>query len=609
MVTSIQALKDIANVLRRDSLIMTSAAGSGHPTSCLSSAEIMATLYFKEMSFDVQDADNPDNDEFVLSKGHAAPIYYAALKHAGCITEELTELRSFSSNLEGHPMPSLGLPWVKVATGSLGQGLAVSIGMALASKLQKRTFRTYVLMGDSECAEGSIWEAAQLASHYKLNNLCAIVDVNKLGQRGETMIGHHLEIYKKRFESFGWLALQVDGHSIPALIAAFKKARAAKKPCVILAKTKKGKGVTFLEGKEGWHGKALSKEELTRALKELPEKPFPKITITKPQSKGVPQPRDVVPSSPLYNLNDMISTREAYGSALAKLAENDPYILALDAEVSNSTYAEKVKERAPKQFIETFIAEQTLIGITLGLETKEFTPYASTFAAFLTRAHDQLRMAALSKANMTIVGSHAGVSIGEDGASQMGLEDIALFRSLPGSIVLYPADAIATEKLVTLCSRTLGLKYMRTTRGKTPVIYQPADEFPLNEFRVLKRSNYDSAVIVGAGITLHESLKAHETLAKGGLATAVVDAYCIKPFPVEKFIDFVQRHGSRILVVEDHYPEGGIGEMIAHAVSNTNIQVQTLAVHEIPHSGTKDELMKHYYINADAIVQAMRAFV
>ncbi len=600
-------LQDIANLLRRDVLQMTTAAGSGHATSALSSAELITCLFFHEMSYDKDNANNHDNDEFVLSKGHAAPILYAALSRAKCIQEDIMEYRKISSSLEGHPIPSAALPWIKAATGSLGQGLGIGIGMALAAKMQKKHYRTYVLLGDSECSEGSVWEAIQLASYYKLNNLCAIVDVNKLGQRGETMLSHNIAEYKKRFESFGWKAITINGHKISNIISALENAKKSNYPTAIIARTIKGKGVSFLEGRNGWHGKALKEDELEKALKEIPNPIMPNFEIKKPKESRKTEPRTKKPIIKNYNIGELIATREAYGTALAYLAYSNPSIISLDGEVSNSTFAEKVKEQAPNQFIECFIAEQNMISMALGLEKKGYLPFVSTFAAFLTRAHDQIRMSSISHSNMTICGSHAGVSIGEDGASQMGLEDIALFRSLPNSIVLYPCDAVSAQKLVNLASQTQGIKYIRTTRPKTPVIYNEKEEFILGDFKVLKFSNFDSVILAGSGITLHECLKAHDKLKSSGLHTAVIDIYCIKPFNAGKFIDFVKKHGNTIIVAEDHYPEGGIGEMLASLLANHNIKIKSLAVNKVPHSGTSQQLLEKYNINSDAIVKAARA--
>ena len=603
MVTKKQ-LSDIANVLRRDVAIMTTNAGSGHLTSCFSCAEIISCLFFNEMAWDTKDSKNPNNDEFILSKGHAAPILYSALYRSGAIKHNLNNLRKLNSPLEGHPMPK-SLSQIKIATGSLGQGLSVGIGMALASKLQGRKFRTFVLMGDSETSEGSIWEAFQLASHYKLNNLCAIIDANRLGQRGQTMLGHDVKTYKKRIQSFGWNTLVVDGHNINQLIKALLKSKKSQKPTCIIAKTFKGKGVSFLENKENWHGRVMDNRHLHQALDELPHVSMPKIKIKKPIKMNEIKIK-YLSSKPLnYSFGKEIATREAYGETLANLAILDNKIIAIDAEVSNSTRSEEVKKRTPRQFIETFIAEQNLIGIALGLSVKGFKPFASTFATFLTRAHDQIRMASLSSTNFTICGSHAGVSIGEDGASQMGLEDISMFRSLPNSTIFYPSDAVSTKELTKLASKNKGITYIRTTRPKTQVIYANNEKFPIGDFKILKESKKDKGVIIGAGITLHESLEAHKNLMKKNFNVAVVDLYCIKPFNSKKLIDFIKKHGNKIVISEDHYQEGGIGEMLAEELENTNIKIKHLYVSEIPHSGTKEELLKKYKIDSNAIVQAV----
>src|SRR3989338_3379627 len=504
---SVKKLNVIAGILRRDVLKMTTAAVSGHPTSCLSSAEIISTLFFSIMKYDHLNPFNPDNDEFILSKGHAAPILYSALYHANCIKDNLFDLRKFNSNLEGHPIPA-SLNWIKAATGSLGQGLSIGVGMALAAKLQNRNYMTYVLMGDSEIAEGSVYEACQLASYYKLNNLCAIVDVNGLGQSGQTMVGFDLLKYKKRFESFGWKVITLDGHNIRKLLNAFKEAKFSSKPTLILAKTLKGKGVSFLEDMEGWHGKALNKEQLEIALKQIPENKFPRLEIQKPlEIKNNFRNNKLEHTN--YKLGDLVATREAYGKALFNLAKSNSSVIALDAEVKNSTFSQSIINVNSKRFVECFIAEQNMIGMALGLSVKGFNVFSSTFSCFLTRAHDQIRMAALSSGNFTICGSHSGISIGEDGGSQMGLADIAMFRCLPNSYVFYPSDAVSTEKLMYLCSKIHGLKYIRTTRGKTPVIYNNKEEFSLGDFKVLRKSNKDKFVLVGSGITLYECLKAY----------------------------------------------------------------------------------------------------
>ncbi|MBU0467086.1 MAG: transketolase [Nanoarchaeota archaeon] len=626
----VEQLINVAHVLKRDVAEMTTAAGSGHPSSCFSCAEIMAALFFHEMKYNPKDPNNLDNDEFILSKGHAAPILYSSLFRAGCIKDDLKKLRKLTSNLEGHPMPTSsfrkrpsrssenynrssqnsnphrGLKWVKVATGSLGQGASIGIGMALAAKLHGRKYRTYVLMGDSEMAEGSVYEALQLAPYYNLNNLCIIIDANRLGQSGETMVGHDIQRYVDGIKTFKWHAIAVDGHDIGQLIGAFGVARKVAMPTAIIAKTKKGNGVSFMENKEDWHGKAMNSEELKKALKEIPNVKMPKIKIESPKEIEVSKNKKSRVKTSQYELGGFVSTRMAYGKALANLAVSDPNVIVVDAEVSNSTHSGEVRKVRPGQFIEAFIAEQDMVSICLGLSKKGFNVFGSTFAAFLSRAHDQIKMSALSSGDFTICGSHAGVSIGEDGASQMGLEDIAMFRALPESIVLYPSDGISTEKIVYLAAKTKGLKYIRTTRGKTPVVYNEKEEFKVGDFKVLKQGKKDKVVLVGAGITLHECLQAHEALKKKRINSAVVDLYCVKPFDSKKFIDFVKKHGKKVVVSEDHYEEGGIGEMLAEELENTGIEISHLAVREIPHSGKSKELLEKYGVDKKAIVKAAK---
>ena len=604
--SNIYNLQNIANILRRDVLKMTTEAGSGHPTSCLSCAEIMSCLFFDELSIDIKNPDNPDNDEFILSKGHAAPILYSSLYRAGCIKDNLLSLRKINSNLEGHPIPSI--PFIRVATGSLGQGLSVGVGTALAAKLDRRKYRTYILLGDSELSEGSNYEALQLASYYKLNNLIAIVDINRLGQRGETMLAYNLAAYKKRIEGFGWKVITINGHNIYEILKAIKIAKKSKNPFLILAETIKGKGVSFIEDKNGWHGRTLTKEELNKALMEINLGKFPKINIKKPKKTSIYNKTKKLETN-YYEIGNEISTREAYGTALSQLCIANSKILAIDAEVSNSTFSEKVKEKSPKQFIEAFIAEQNMIGMALGLSKKGFDVFASTFATFLSRAHDQIRMASYSNANFTLCGSHAGVSIGEDGVSQMGLEDISIFRSLINSKIFYPSDAVSCEKIVHECSRLNGIKYIRTTRSKTPVIYSDTEKFPTGDFKVLKESNKNKIVLVGSGITLFECLKAHVELKNLGINSSVIDLYCIKPFNAEKFIGFVKNHGGKIILSEDHYAEGGIGEMIASYLPGTNIQLKHLAIKKFPHSGKPEELLRYGEINARSIVKSAMVLV
>lgn len=593
----------MADVMRRDVLKMTTAAGSGHPTSCLSAAEIMSVLFFNQMRYDVKNAFDPDNDEFILSKGHAAPILYSALYRAGAIRTDLMSLRKLSSPLEGHPVPR-SMKWAKVATGSLGQGLSVGVGMALALKMQKRKARVYVLCGDSEMAEGSIYEALQLGAHYRLSNLCLIVDMNRLGQRGKTILGRDAERLKKEISSFGWAASIVNGHDVEEIEIAFRKSDSSPKPFAIIARTSKGKGVSFLEAKEGWHGRALVTEELERALREIPDVKIPRIRIAKPAAGRVAAMKSVAIKEESYHIGEMVATREAYGSALAALATADPRVIAIDGEVSNSTYSDRVKKVRPEQFVEAYIAEQNLVGMALGLSKKGFRVFGSSFAAFLSRAHDQIRMAAVSDANVSLCGSHAGVSIGEDGVSQMGLEDIAMFRALPGSTIFYPSDSVSTWKLMKLAAKNKGVTYIRTTRRKTPTIYGPNEKFPIGGFKVVRSSGKDKAVIVGAGVTLHEALKAHEELQKKKINVAVVDIYCVKPFDEKRLAQFVKKHGGKVVVAEDHYAEGGIGEMLADTLENEGVKLKHLAIREVPHSGKSDELLEKYKIDWKAIMKA-----
>ena len=581
---------------------MTTIAGSGHPTSCLSAAEIISTLFFHEMQYNKQPF-NPNNDEFILSKGHAAPILYSALKNAKLIKNNLNKLRKLNSKLEGHPIPK-SIKQIKVATGSLGQGLSVAVGMALAAKLQKRNFRTYTLLGDSEVAEGAIYEALELADHYKLNNLTIIVDINRLGQSNETMLGHDLNKYKKRFQGFNINTIAIEGHEISQIKLALNKAKKSLKPTVILAKTIKGKGVSFLENKERWHGKPLNQDQLEKALKEIPDPKKPKFKLNNPKNINFPIKKRKLQTT-IYNPEEEIATREAYGNALANLSKSSSNILAVDAEVSNSTKSDSVKALNQEQFIEAYIAEQNMAGMAFGLSIKDFNVFASTFSAFLTRAHDQIRMIALSSPkSLTFCGSHSGVSIGPDGASQMGLEDIALFRNLPNSIIFSPSDAVSTEKLTALCSKLKGLKYLRTTRPKVPVIYPNKEVFKLGDFKVLKESKNDKVVVIGTGITTHEALKAYNKINH----IAIIDLYCIKPLNKKKLIKFINNHGRRLLIVEDHYPEGGIGEMLAKDLENTGIKIKQLAINEIPHSGTKAQLLKKYKIDSTSIIEQLRKF-
>ncbi len=530
-----EAWKELATQLRADSIRSTSAAGSGHPTSSMSAADILAVLLSEYLHYDFDDPHNLTNDRLIFSKGHAAPLLYSVYKAAGAITDaELLTLRKFGSRIEGHPTPIL--PWVDVATGSLGQGLPAGVGMAFSGKyLDKLPFKVWVLLGDSEMAEGSNYEALELGGHYGLNNLIAIIDMNRLGQRGPTMVEWHGEVYAARAKAFGWHAIQVDGLDVDAINGAHSEAVNSDKPVCIVAKTMKGAGVSFLADHEGWHGKALSPSDAENALAELGN-PAGNI-IVQPHSPrgGVPAmsttAKTFVP--PQYEKGSKVATREAYGDALKALGAAKPNVVALDGEVSNSTFADRFKHEFPDRFFEGYIAEQQLVSAAVGMQALGKIPFASTFAAFFSRAYDQIRMAAISKANIRLVGSHAGVSIGEDGASQMALEDLAMIRSVHGSTVLYPSCATTTVHLTAQMATRTGIVYMRTTREKTPVLYGPDESFPIGGSKVLKRSGDDQACIIAAGITLHEALKAYETLAAEGIVVRIIDLYSVKPIDAE----------------------------------------------------------------------------
>jgi transketolase len=601
---------NVATRLRIDSLRATSEAGSGHPSTCFSAAEIMAALFFAEMRYDPNDPGNPDNDRFVLSKGHAAPILYAAWAEAGIIRrEDLLTLRRLDSDLEGHPTPRL--PWVDVATGSLGQGLCAGVGIALNARRIRSDHRTYVLMGDGETAEGAVWEAAQMAASAKLDSLCAITDVNGFGQSQPTPWQHDLEVYAARWRAFGWHTVSVDGHDIAAVLGAFEEARRTKgRPTMVLARTLKGKGVSFLEGKDGWHGKPLKKgEELNAALRELqaqfvPEdEPLPSPTIRprRPRPEPTPARLGALP----YTVGDRVATREAYGAAIARLGAADDRIVALDADVKNSTYSELFERQHPERFYQCFIAEQAMIGAAMGLAARGAIPFPSTFAAFLTRAHDFIRMAAISNLDVKIAGSHAGVSIGEDGPSQMALEDLAMMRAQPNITVLYPCDAVSTERLVERMAYHPGPVYLRTTRPKTPVIYGPEESFEIGGLKVLRASTSDAATVIAAGVTVFEALKAYDELKARGVAVRVIDLYSLQPIDAATLLRCARETRGRLITVEDHYAAGGIGDAVASAVAAEGYAVHRLAVPKVPRSGTPEQLLDRYGISARHIVAAV----
>jgi transketolase len=614
----IPALKNIATRLRIDSIRATSEAGSGHPTSCCSMADIMAALFFAEMRFDPKDPHNPDSDRFVLSKGHAAPILYAAWAEAGAFDRaELLKLRRIDSDLEGHPTPRL--PFVDVATGSLGQGICAAIGTALNARRIKSAYRTYVLLGDGESAEGSVWEAANAGAMDALDTLCGITDVNALGQSRPTMWQHDMSQFERRWTAFGWRAIVIDGHDMSAILDALEEARTTKgRPTMILARTIKGKGVSFAEGKDGWHGKAFKKgEEMDRAIAEL-EKQFVPVPesgpaanlaahIPKPASgpRGVTTPKPMPP--PAYKLGELVATREAYGEALAKLGEADARIVALDADVKNSTFSDKFEKILPDRFYENFIAEQVMVGAAMGLAARGAIPFPSTFACFLTRAADFIRMAAISNVNIKLAGSHAGVSIGEDGPSQMALEDLAMCRAQPNYTVLYPCDGVSTERLMALMAYHPGPAYMRTSRPKTPVIYSNDETFTIGGLKVLRQSAGDVATVIGAGVTVFEALKAYDQLKAAGTAIRVIDLYSVAPVDRDGLVKAGRATGGRLVTVEDHYATGGLGDAVAEAVAGAGLTVHRLAVREIPRSGKPEELLERFGISAKHIVEEVRA--
>lgn len=612
-------LEKINKLIRYWILEMTTRAGSGHPTSSLSAVELMTTLMFSGIfKFNIQDKESPFNDRLIFSKGHASPLFYSLWAAAdGISAEELETYRQFGSRLEGHP--TMKFPFTEVATGSLGQGLSVGLGMALvANKLDKTDSRAYVLLGDSEMAEGQVWEAMEVASYYKLTNLVAIVDVNRLGQRGETMLGYDIETYKKRAESFGWNAIMVDGHNIEEILTAFQSVDdEVDRPTMIVAKTIKGKGVFFIENENGWHGKALSEEEFKKAKEELGEVDFdirgeiylPEVDLSV-QTRLIAsvQDKNFSENFPEYKIGDLVATREAYGFGLVKMMAKDEKIVVLDAETSNSTHADEAKKYFLERFFEMFIAEQNMASVASGLAARGFKPFVSSFAAFLTRAHGQIRMANLSDQNLVFVGSHVGVSIGEDGGSQMGLEDIAIFRSILNSVVLYPSDAVSAEKIIELANENDKLTYVRMTRAKTPVLYNSEEEFKIGGSKVLRESDEDKLTIVAAGITLHEALKAYDILKEKGILVRIIDLYSIKPIDTSALLKVI-RETKKIITVEDHYQEGGIGEAVRSALGFEAGKVESMFVHEMPQSGTPEELLNYEKIDSGAIVERVEDFL
>ena len=612
--TQVQQWTNLASQLRVDSIRCTTAAGSGHPTSSMSAADLMSVLMLSYLRYDFNNPKNPNNDHLIFSKGHAAPLLYSLYKAAGAISdEELLTLRKFGSRIEGHPTPVL--PWVDVATGSLGQGLPIGVGVGLAGKyLDKLPYHIWVLLGDSEMAEGSIWEAFDHASHYKLDNVVGILDCNRLGQRGETDLGWNTAAYEARAKAFGWNAIVIDGHNYDEINAAFAQAAQPNgSPTLIVAKTVKGKGFSEVENKPGWHGKAFSKEQEERAIQEIHPVRSQTYPVQKP-AEGQPaqEAEKKAVELPRYDAKEPVATRKAYGDALQALGAANPDVVGLDGEVSNSTYADEFAKAYPDRFFEQYIAEQQLVAAAVGMSVRHKIPFASTFAAFFSRAYDFVRMAAISRANIRLVGSHAGVSIGEDGPSQMALEDLAMMRAVYGSTVVYPSDPNQTGQLTAEMANHGGVVYMRTTREKTPVLYSPDEEFKIGGSKVVRQSDKDRLTVVAAGITLHEALKAYDQLKGQRITIRVIDAYSVKPMDEETLLTAVQEVGNKIIVVEDHWPEGGLGDAVLEVFTQTDgplPQVVKLAVQSMPGSGTPDELMEAAGISAHCIVEAVNALL
>ncbi|KAM9785411.1 transketolase-like protein 2 [Neosynchiropus ocellatus] len=611
---TLQGLKDVANKLRISSIKATCASNSGHPTSCCSAAELMSVLFFHTMRYKAADPRNQCNDRFVLSKGHAAPVLYAAWAEAGFVKEsDLLNLRKIDSDLEGHPTPKL--EFVDVATGSLGQGLGAACGMAYTGKnFDKASYRVYCMLGDGECSEGSVWEAMAFASHYQLDNLVAIMDVNRLGQSEAAPLKHDMETYRKRCEAFGWNTYVVDGHDVEELCKAFWQAQQVKgKPTCIVAKTFKGKGLKNIEDLDNWHGKPIPKDrvdDLLHDLQSLIQVPNKALCPKVPEEDLKPADLSPIrlPAPPAYKKGDKMATRRAYGVALAKLGQASQRVVALDGDTKNSTFSETFKKAFPDRYIECFIAEQNMVGVAIGCATRDRTvAFASTFAAFLSRAYDQIRMGAISQSNVNLVGSHCGVSIGEDGPSQMALEDLAMFRAIPTCTVFYPSDAVSTERAAELAANTKGICFIRTSRPDTAVIYSPEEKFEIGVAKVVRQSDSDQVTVVGAGVTLHEALAAADILAKEGKNIRVIDPFTIKPLDAATILASARATGGHIITVEDHYKEGGLGEAVLSAVGlEPQIMVTRLAVSGVPRSGKPQELLDIFGISAKHIATAVR---
>jgi transketolase len=612
--TGLDQLAELAAQLRVDSIRSSTSAGSGHPTSSMSAADLLSVLITRYLRYDWDNPRAPGNDHLIFSKGHASPLLYSVFKAVGVVSDDelINGYRRFGQRLEGHPTPVL--PWVDVATGSLGQGLPDAVGVGLAGKyLDKLPYRVWVLCGDSEMAEGSMWEAFDKASYYKLSNLIAIVDVNRLGQRGETELGWNLEAYARRTEAFGARTFVIDGHDLAAIDDALVKAAesADEQPTVILAKTIKGRGFSEVENQPGWHGRPFPSDMAERAISELGgvrnllvrgQRPDPAPAVEHTAAG------DATP--PQYSVGDKVATRKAYGDALVSVGARDPLVVGLDGEVSNSTHADEFAHAYPERYFEMFIAEQQMIAAATGLAVRGYRPFASTFAAFFTRAYDFIRMGSISGVDLRLAGSHAGVEIGADGPSQMGLEDLAMFRAVHGSTVLYPSDATSAAALVDAMATTSGISYLRTTRGAYPVLYPSGEAFPIGGSKVLRSG--DDVTLIGAGVTLHECLGAADNLAGDGIQARVIDCYSVKPIDVETLVTAAYATSGRIVVAEDHHPEGGLGSAVTDALLGAgrgNLSVAHLAVREMPGSGSGAELLAWAGIDADHIAAAARRLV
>jgi transketolase len=616
----IKYIKHKALKLRIDSIRSTTESKSGHPTTCLSAADLVATIFFHFLHYDIKHPKHPNNDRFILSKGHSIPVVYAAWKGLGVLSDkDLLALRTFDSVLEGHPTPRFA--YNEAATGSLGQGLAIGVGMAMNAKHEKLDYTTYVMLGDGEISEGSVWEAAEIAAHYKLDNLIAIVDCNRLGQSGESLHGHDVEKYAKKFESFGFKTYVVDGHDVEQIAQTLQACFVAKDmPCVILAKTLKGYGIEGTQDKNGYHGKPFKKEELDGIVTTLQHR-FSDANAYQETENYVPKlPKSVIDTehkritidlhqdknTQFFDSNQKIATRKAFGYALAALGNANKDIFAIDSDVKNSTFTNIFEKDFPNRFIQCFIAEQTMVGVATGLETRGKIPFAATFGAFFTRAYDQIRMAGIGRNALRLCGSHCGVSIGEDGPSQMGLEDIAMIGAIPNSIVLYPSDGVSAYKLTELMANYAdGISYLRTSRPATNMLYDKNETFEIGGCKVLRQSDHDTCCVIAAGITLHESLKAYEALKKQGVSISILDLYSVKPVDKKTIIEVAKRSANKIVTVEDHYLHGGLGCAINRAVINEGIHVTNVAVEKISRSAPKDDLLRYAQIDSQSIIKTV----